>query len=345
MKRLAILLVTITLIIGTASSEIYAGAPASMKVSLYSKPDISVTMNGVRKEFRDVNGQRIYPLIYNGTTYLPVRAVSALMREPVEWDGGFQTVFIGKTLSYPDKVGAPIPVEAAVTADDEEDGIATPSLVTGYLKPDILVMYDFDFQSFQDAYGNTVYPIIYNGSTYLPVRAVSKLMGASIKWNGTEKLISIKLDGIEEHEPASEPEKQISEASLQLKALFEQEEILYYEATANIASLQSAFSLEDKQSIASKASENYLSAQAMTQKIKATDQTDFTNDEQTAYENLVLFAESNEGYSLILENIAYLAASEQDYSMLADTFLYYAGDAKTKMDGASDYIRFITTAD
>lgn len=344
MKRFAIIVTAVTLLFSTCITEALAAAPESgtsapKKVMFYVKPDICVEMNGVRQVFKDANGQTVYPIIYNGTTYLPVRAVSAIMREPVEWDGGSKSVYIGKTLTYPDKASAPIPTDAAAPADESDLAVLEglqPSLVAGYSKPDVLVMYDFEIQTFKDANGSRVYPLNYNGSTYLPVRAVSSLMDEPITWDGTAKRICIG-DGDEEdpaaQKPEEEPDEDTDAAMNRLKDIYESEEALYFEASAKITSIKKATPAE-KQAIAVSATDNCQKAQAITTDIKAIDRTDFTEKQRDAYDNLLAFAESNEYYILVLENIAYLAASDSDYSMLADTFLYFAMEAQTKMEDA-----------
>lgn len=344
MRRFISIFAAIVILLSTSS--VYANVPATgatkeMKVMLYLKPDVTVELNGIRQIFKNVNGQTVYPLIYNGSAYLPIRAVSALMNEPIEWDSGSKTVFIGKTLSYPNKSSAPIPTRAAVSAEGDaaEHSGLTPSLVTGHMKPDVLVMYDFVIQSFRDVNGKTVYPINYNGSIYLPIRAISNLMNKPVTWEGAVKKICIG-DGEEDQEDQEEQETEeaISAACLLLKDIFEREESLYYEATAKITTLKNESTTEEKQIIAASASENYLSAQALTIEVKGVDQTAFTDEEKAASFKLMAFAESNEYYILVLENIAYLAAQDMDYSMLADTFLYFAMDAQTKMKEARKLI-------
>jgi len=39
----------------------------------------------------------VYPILYNGTTYLPVRAISGLVDLPVDWDGDTRTVILGSS--------------------------------------------------------------------------------------------------------------------------------------------------------------------------------------------------------------------------------------------------------
>lgn len=44
----------------------------------------------------DADGNKVEPFIYNGTTYLPVRAVATAFDKDVEWDGKNATVYLGK---------------------------------------------------------------------------------------------------------------------------------------------------------------------------------------------------------------------------------------------------------
>lgn len=89
MKRLAIFITAFALLFSTTIASAYATisgyeTPVQKKAVFYLKPDITVEMNGARQIFKDANGQIVYPIIYNGSTYLPVRAMSALMKEPIE---------------------------------------------------------------------------------------------------------------------------------------------------------------------------------------------------------------------------------------------------------------------
>ena len=61
-----------------------------------------VIVNGIKivldgKEFTctDANGAVVQPIIYNGTTYIPLRAVSSAFGKAVYWDGEDQTVYLG----------------------------------------------------------------------------------------------------------------------------------------------------------------------------------------------------------------------------------------------------------
>ncbi len=81
--------------LGFVSGALIMGTiPAAVKtVEDYIKVsyrDIRICVDGA-----DVNTSGSEPFIYNGTTYLPVRAVSETLGKPVNWDGNSSTVYIG----------------------------------------------------------------------------------------------------------------------------------------------------------------------------------------------------------------------------------------------------------
>lgn len=58
--------------------------------------DIKLFVDGVKVDPKDANGAAVEPFIYNGTTYLPVRAVGEAMGKTVSWDGKTSTVYVGE---------------------------------------------------------------------------------------------------------------------------------------------------------------------------------------------------------------------------------------------------------
>lgn len=65
---------------------------------------ITVVVDGQKINPVDAKGKTVEALIYNGTTYLPVRAVADAFKKPIYWDGPNYTVYLGEnngTLQYP----------------------------------------------------------------------------------------------------------------------------------------------------------------------------------------------------------------------------------------------------
>ena len=55
---------------------------------------ITIKLNGETIDPKDVNGNPVDPVIYDGTTYLPVRAIASALGLEVEWDGNTKTVYL-----------------------------------------------------------------------------------------------------------------------------------------------------------------------------------------------------------------------------------------------------------
>ena len=74
-----------------------ANAADTLKtISAYLNYGITVKYNGDVQVLKDANGNRVYPISYEGTTYLPVRAVANLLGIEVNWDGATNTVWLGE---------------------------------------------------------------------------------------------------------------------------------------------------------------------------------------------------------------------------------------------------------
>lgn len=55
------------------------------KIEAELRGDFTVYVDGVKQNFKDVNGNKVDPILYDGTTYLPVRAIGELMGKKVYW--------------------------------------------------------------------------------------------------------------------------------------------------------------------------------------------------------------------------------------------------------------------
>lgn len=74
-----------------------AGAANGLQeIKAYLNSGITIKLDGEPQIFKDAGGTRVYPISYNGTTYLPLRAVAGLVGLDVEWDQATQTVLLGK---------------------------------------------------------------------------------------------------------------------------------------------------------------------------------------------------------------------------------------------------------
>ena len=65
------------------------------KMVKVSYDNIKITLNGQQITPRDGQGNIVEPFIYEGTTYLPIRAVANALGLAVDWDSGNKTVILG----------------------------------------------------------------------------------------------------------------------------------------------------------------------------------------------------------------------------------------------------------
>lgn len=52
--------------------------------------------DGVEQTLRNAKGEKVEPLIYNRTTYVPLRALAGLLGKNVDWNQNEQSVYIGE---------------------------------------------------------------------------------------------------------------------------------------------------------------------------------------------------------------------------------------------------------
>ena len=161
------------------SAALTVSAFAATNVTATLSPDVTVRIDGVTCDFYNAQGKEVHPIIYNGTTYIPLRAVGELMGKNVNWDGTTGTASLGGTRTTGNVTGTP-------------DTAAKRTDVTFTLRPEYHIVIDGTEHTFTNANGTKVDPAIYNGSIYLPLRAIGEIMGKSVSWDGTTQ--TVRLD-------------------------------------------------------------------------------------------------------------------------------------------------------
>lgn len=138
----------------------------------FAETEVKIVIDGTELVAKDANGAVVYPIIKDGTTYLPVRAIAQAFGKTADWDGETNTVFLG------DK-----------------------GLMAQLYTQQVKIVLDGVILEPKDVNGNAVYPFIENGTTYLPVRAVGEAFGKDVQWDGDSRTVSLttpmadELDG------------------------------------------------------------------------------------------------------------------------------------------------------
>lgn len=142
-KKLLSVILALALVVGLIGS---AAATASKPFVYTVDPNqaVTVNLNGEELEMKNVAGETVVPILVDGTTYLPVRAVAEALGFGVDWVQGDKEVVVNKNitmmkLSYTDE-------ETKVTTSTDVY-VYTPDTFTpdGNLKPVLLVYGDEDY--------------------------------------------------------------------------------------------------------------------------------------------------------------------------------------------------------
>lgn len=151
---------------------------ASAATSAQLRPNMTIIIDGVEQTFYNAQGQQVHPILCDGTTYLPVRAIGEVMGKNVDWNQSTKTVTLSGSRTTAAVAGTP-------------DSSAKAKKISVDIRSDFTIVVDGTTQVFQDAAGNRVYPMLYNGSTYLPLRAVGELMGKSVGWDSRTQTVTL----------------------------------------------------------------------------------------------------------------------------------------------------------
>lgn len=135
--------------------------------------DIKLAVDGVPTPMEGT------PLVSEGTTYLPVRAVGEALYKEVRWDGPTHTIYI----TDPAEPNATT-YSSAVYVDKSKKTIEVDYL-------DIRLVVNGKEVTPRDANGKVVEPFAYQGTTYLPVRAVGEALGKTVRWDGETKTVHL----------------------------------------------------------------------------------------------------------------------------------------------------------
>lgn len=175
MKKIIIIML---LMVVTLSTTVHASV--GTKEATLNYMGITINIDNVEVVPRDVNGNVVNPFTINGTTYLPVRAISEALGKTVNWDAETRTVQISDG-------SGDYKLEDFSGKSDKKISQETKNLYYN----DILIKINGETIEPKDANGILVEPFTIDGTTYLPVRAVAEAFNKKVDWNGETKTVFI----------------------------------------------------------------------------------------------------------------------------------------------------------
>lgn len=179
-KRAVSLLLSAALLLSIPMAAFAATGGATMKVT-YS--GITLNVNGTEVTPTDAGGNIVYPFVSKGTTYLPIRAIAVALNMDITYDDVNHVV---ELTSNPSVTETYQPVEATVK-EDKTGKTETIDITYNNLTFTI----NNTATEITDAKGNAVEPFLYDGSVYLPVRALATTLGKAVAYDGKTKTVYI----------------------------------------------------------------------------------------------------------------------------------------------------------
>ena len=88
------------LVMAIVMSTAAPAVASTMKAAQLYYNNIKIRLNGEELVPKDANGNVVEPFAIDGTTYLPIRAISSALGLNVTWDGNTQTVVLGNDPEY-----------------------------------------------------------------------------------------------------------------------------------------------------------------------------------------------------------------------------------------------------
>ncbi len=220
MKKSFIRILSVVLVVTIFSACLTAGAELKLNAgSISVNTGIKISVDG--KEFVPVDseGVPVEVFLYSGTTYLPIRAISNLFGLGIEWDNDTKSVYLGS------RNGKELPVLGSA-ADVATSPFAVESKTIS-VHTGVSIYFNDEYFQPTDSEGFSVEVFLYNGTTYLPVRAISKLMNAEIDWDQASKTVLLSTA---EKEPELDVEGIVKTAETAVKKYTDMEGLVmpYY---------------------------------------------------------------------------------------------------------------------
>ena len=145
------------------------------------RPDFTIVIDGKEKNFKRADGSAAFALVYADSTYLPLRAIGEALGKNVNWDEDTRTITLEGKRETKDSSNKAV--------EDKAKNISVQ------VKKDFTIVIDGKEETFKTSAGKRIYPLLYDGSTYLPLRAIGQIMDKTVEWDNDTKTVTLTSDG------------------------------------------------------------------------------------------------------------------------------------------------------
>ena len=145
------------------------------------RPDFTIVIDGKEKNFKRADGSAAFALVYEESTYLPLRAIGEAIGKNVNWDEDTKTITLEGERETKDSSNKAV--------EDKAKNISVQ------VRKDFTIVIDGKEETFKTFAGKRIYPLLYDGSTYLPLRAIGQIMDKTVEWDNDTKTVTLTSDG------------------------------------------------------------------------------------------------------------------------------------------------------
>lgn len=145
------------------------------------RPDFTIVIDGKEKNFKRADGSAAFALVYEESTYLPLRAIGEAIGKNVNWDEDTKTI----TLEG----------ERETKSSSNKAVEGKTKNISVQVRKDFTIVIDGKEETFKTSAGKRIYPLLYDGSTYLPLRAIGQIMDKTVEWDNDTKTVTLTSDG------------------------------------------------------------------------------------------------------------------------------------------------------
>lgn len=145
------------------------------------RPDFTIIIDGKEKNFKRADGSVAFALVYEDSTYLPLRAIGEALGKNVNWDEDTKTITLEGERETKDSSNKAVEGKA--------------KNISVQVRKDFTIVIDGKEETFKTSAGKRIYPLLYDGSTYLPLRAIGQIMDKTVEWDNDTKTVTLTSDG------------------------------------------------------------------------------------------------------------------------------------------------------
>lgn len=150
----------------------YAGSN-TVKITAFLNKGLTLKVDGEVLKPTEDDGSRLYPIVYNGRTYVPAKVVAEKLGASVDYNSaGNGTVIItsGASSNIDDQVGQPVKDAEPSSNDNTSSGVSTSEKGSGTLNSPVAMNQKYTWTSAEDYLDDTM-----SGTYSYTVKGIKKI--------------------------------------------------------------------------------------------------------------------------------------------------------------------------